>query len=396
MTLFTKSIAASIIVITALVFSAFIHPDKKTRITSYQNNKETGKPAKQKIQAAILLDVSNSMDGLIVQAKEQLWNMVSTMGKVQCSNNETPDIEIALYEYGRTSNDAKRGYVKQINSFISNLDSLSENLFALTTNGGDEYCGQVIYTSIDELAWDNNPNSYKVIFIAGNEDFLQGNLHYTKACNSAKDKGVIVNTIYCGDKMQGIREHWNLNAECGNGSYTNINQNAREEDIPTPYDSLLITMNGTLNNTYLSYNYYGVAAQTKQVKMDALNSSAGKKTEMKRIAAKANSKVYKNGSWDLVDADEDGKLDDILKDRKELPDSLKNKTKEEIKAIINEKAKQRSVAQKEIVELNAKRDAFIAEERKRRANTKQENTLETEVEKIIKEQVKRSNMNVKD
>ena len=34
-----------------------------------------------KIQAAILLDVSNSMDGLIAQAKAQLWNMVSVMGK---------------------------------------------------------------------------------------------------------------------------------------------------------------------------------------------------------------------------------------------------------------------------------------------------------------------------
>ena len=34
-----------------------------------------------KIQVAILLDVSNSMDGLIEQAKAQLWNMVSVMGR---------------------------------------------------------------------------------------------------------------------------------------------------------------------------------------------------------------------------------------------------------------------------------------------------------------------------
>ena len=56
-----------------------------------------------KIQAAILLDVSNSMDGLIDQAKTQLWNMVSVMGKAQC-NNVAPQIEIALYEYGRSDN----------------------------------------------------------------------------------------------------------------------------------------------------------------------------------------------------------------------------------------------------------------------------------------------------
>jgi hypothetical protein len=76
------------------------------------------KTAKQpKIQVAILLDVSSSMDGLIDQAKTQLWNMVSTMGKAKCSNDIAPQIEIALYEYGRTNNDARKGYVKQINGF---------------------------------------------------------------------------------------------------------------------------------------------------------------------------------------------------------------------------------------------------------------------------------------
>ena len=132
------------------------------------------------IQAAILLDVSGSMDGLIEQAKAQLWIMVSTMGKAKC-DGITPQIEIALYEYGKTTNDAKVGYVKKINGFISDLDSLSQNLFSLKTNGGDEYCGQVIYTSLNELGWEASSSNYKVIFIAGNEDFLQGNLHFSKA-----------------------------------------------------------------------------------------------------------------------------------------------------------------------------------------------------------------------
>ena len=169
-----------------------------------------------------------------------------------------------MYEYGRTTNDVKAGYVKKINGFINDLDSLSQNLFSLKTNGGDEYCGQVIFSSLNELQWDAAPENYKVIFIAGNEDFLQGNLHYTKACTEAKNKGVIVNTIYCGDRMQGIKEHWNLAGECGNGSFTNINQNAKEEDIPTPYDSLMYSYNDKLNNTYIAYGYSGASSKAKQ------------------------------------------------------------------------------------------------------------------------------------
>ncbi|MEO6541232.1 MAG: vWA domain-containing protein, partial [Ferruginibacter sp.] len=239
-----KPAAVTLFILTFFIISSFTYSSPR-QITFSKN-------AVPKIQVAILLDVSGSMDGLIEQAKAQLWNMVSVMGKAQC-NGVTPKIEIALYEYGRTTNDVKAGYVKMINGFINDLDSLSQNLFSLKTNGGDEFCGQVIFSSLQELQWDASPENYKVIFIAGNEDFLQGNLHYTKACTEAKNKGVVVNTIYCGDKMQGIKEHWNLAGECGNGSFTNINQNAKQEEIPTPYDSLIYSYNEKLNGTYIAY-----------------------------------------------------------------------------------------------------------------------------------------------
>lgn len=350
-----------------------------------------------KIQAAILLDVSNSMDGLIEQAKAQLWNMVTVMGKAKCENDVLPQIEIALYEYGRSSNNVKAGYVKKINGFISDLDSLSQNLFSLTTYGGDEYCGQVIFTSMDELTWDANASSYKVIFIAGNEDFLQGNLHYAKACAEAKKKGVIVNTIYCGSRMDGIREHWNLGAECGNGSFSNINQDAKIEDIPTPYDSVLFSLNDKLNNTYIAYGYDGFSKQAKQVQVDQLNYATNKSAAIKRVTVKGKKELYKNESWDLVDAKEkegDAVLDKL--DKKALPDSLKNKTKEELKALVNQKSAERSNVQNEITRLNAQRDAYIAAERVRNINNKNDagTTLETEVEKIIKEQAGRFNMKI--
>lgn len=368
----------------SLVLSSFISTSSTKK----------NKPAAPKIQVAILLDVSGSMDGLIDQAKAQLWNMVNTLGKAKCDGSVTPAIEIALYEYGRTTNDARAGYVKQINGFINDMDSLSDNLFSLKTNGGDEYCGQVIYTSLQDLKWDPAPENYKVIFIAGNEDFLQGNLHYTKACTEAKSKGVIVNTIYCGNRMQGIQEHWNLAGECGNGSFTCINQNAKEDDIATPYDSLLITLNGSLNNTYVTYGLTGSFYAAKQYSVDQKNAAGSKKQQMARIKTKANSKVYDNAKWDLVDANSKGMLAEAIADKAALPDSLKNKTKEEIRVIVEEKTKQRAAVNLQITELTSKRDAYIAEERKKQAATKQENTLETEVEKIIKEQVQRFKMKI--
>ena len=377
-----KTRAVSALLVSAFTLLSFNPPEKIKNVPS-----PLVKTAK--IQVAILLDVSNSMDGLIEQAKAQLWNMVSVMGKAKC-NEVTPEIEIALYEYGRTTNSVSEGYVKQIKGFTSDLDALSQDLFKLTTQGGDEYCGHVIYTSLSKLNWDNSSTSYKVIFIAGNEDFLQGDILYTKACAEAKKKGVIVNTIYCGDKAQGIREHWNLNAECGNGSYTNINQDAKIEDIPTPYDSVVFALNGKLNGTYIAYGKDGEASFAAQASVDQTNYHLNKSSAAKRVAIKGKKELYKNTTWDLVDASEKDSTFYAKVDTKTLPDDLKNKSRKELQKIIKEKTAERNQIQKEIETVNTKREAFIAAEKAKIATHTQ--TLETEVEKIIKQQAKQFNM----
>jgi|GWRWMinimDraft_6_1066014.scaffolds.fasta_scaffold03401_1 hypothetical protein len=381
--------AAVLLFLLTVIFTLSFSNSKK-----HAAAKVISKNASPKIQVAILLDVSGSMEGLIEQAKSQLWNMVSTLGKAKCDGGVSPKIEIALYEYGRSTNDIKSGYVKQISAFTGNLDLLSQKLFSLTTNGGDEYCGQVIFTSLQELQWDESPENYKVIFIAGNEDFLQGDLLYTKACNAAKQKGVIVNTIYCGARMQGIREHWDLNAECGNGSFSVINQNEKVEEIPTPYDSMIISLNDKLNNTYMAYGYGGRQNLEMQASVDQLNFASSKESAIKRTAVKSNSTVYRNETWDMVDADGiDGKFIDKL-DKKTLPDSLQNKTTDELKAIVKQKSVQRGNIQKQIGEANTQREIFIANEKAKNAVKNNTTTLETEVEKIIKEQAKRFNMKI--
>ena len=370
-----------------LSFSPTSNPE-----TSIERSKKI--KSSPKIQAAILLDVSNSMDGLIEQAKAQLWTMVNVMGKAKC-NGETPQIEIALYEYGRDNNDLRKGYVKQITPFTSDLDDLSQKLFQLTTNGGQEYCGFVIHTSLNELNWDTTSFNYKVIFISGNEDFLQGNISYTLACTEAKKKGVIVNTIYCGDRLQGIKEHWNLLGECGNGSFTNINSDAKPEDIPTPYDSSLITLNYKLNGTYIYYGADGKGKKQLQGSMDAANYSVNSYAGVNRAVAKASPGAYKNSGWDLVDAKADDKkiLDKV--DLKTLPDSLQKKNKAELEAIINQKSNERAAIQKEIQDISKKRETYIANEKINKAKAgNNSKTLESEVEKIIREQATRFNMKI--
>ena len=148
---------------------------------------------KAKIQVALILDTSGSMDGLLEQAKSQLWKMVNELATSK-KNGLTPSIELALYEYGKSTIVATEGYIKQLVPLSSDLDLVSEQLFALKTNGGDEYCGWAIKDATKELKWSDSNDDLKIIIIAGNEIFTQGSVDYRKACQSAISQGIVVNT----------------------------------------------------------------------------------------------------------------------------------------------------------------------------------------------------------
>ncbi|MEI9909571.1 MAG: vWA domain-containing protein [Bacteroidota bacterium] len=381
------SASAVVFIFSITAFNPSALPENRNKFST--THTITGK--EPKIQVAILLDVSGSMSGLIEQAKAQLWNMVSVMGRAKCENGN-PKIEIALYIYGQSEKGVNNDFIKQVTPFSSDLDQLSQELFRLTTTGSDEYCGKVIYTSLNELGWDTNSSNYKVIFIAGNESFLQGDIVYTKACDEANKKGVIVNTIFCGDRLEGIKEHWNLNGECGNGSYTNINQDAKLEDIVTPYDSTLFALNNKLNGTYIFYGNKGEAKLKAQTRVDELNYGFNTSVAAKRVVAKSKSNVYRNGGWDFGDAYASDSTFIEKVDIKTLPDSLKNKSRTELKQIVVAKNYERGLIQKEIATTNTQREVYIAAERAKAATSNHAATLETEVEKIIKDQVKRFNM----
>src|SRR3954453_1660666 len=135
--------------------------------------KEPAQPPRPAVQIAFLLDTSNSMDGLIGQAKTQLWNVVNEFVRAR-KDGRPPAIEVALFEYGKSTLPSAEGHVRLILPLTDDLDRVSEELFALKTNGGEEYWGWVIRDAVEGLDWSRSRDVYKAIFIAGNEPFTQG------------------------------------------------------------------------------------------------------------------------------------------------------------------------------------------------------------------------------
>lgn len=345
----------------------------------------------QSIMLALLLDTSNSMDGLIDQAKSQLWKIVNELSSAKCADGRKPRIRIALYEYGNDRLPMTEGYIRMVSPLTDDLDVISEKLFGLTTNGGNEFCGHVIRTSLHQLDWSESKADLKMIFIAGNEPFTQGEIPYAAACALAKEKNVVINTIYCGAFQEGIGTEWKNGADFTGGTYMSIEQNRRTVYIPSPYDDRIDALNEKLNNTYIYYGRQGESKKQLQSSQDENAETYGKANKVERAISKS-SHAYKNSSWDLVDAAKDNeKVIDQTKEQ-DLPSEMKGMTIEQRKTYVKQKSLERSAIQKEIQELSQKRQEYIVNKTPKEDNNAM---LDGAMIKAIKEQARVKNLSFK-
>ena len=326
------------------------------------------------VQIAILLDNSGSMSGLIEQAKSELWRVVNELSTAK-QNGKQPRLEVALYTYGDPP-------PKQLNALTDDLDKVSESLFAVTISGGTEHCGQVIQTAVRELAFSDNPNDLKLIFIAGNEPFSQGPVDYRDACKEAIAKGVIVNTIHCGS---GIPDDWRQGALLAEGKAMSIDHDAQVVHIEAPQDAEIVRLSDSLNKTYVPFGRMAAESQARQVAQDtnAAQMSVGSATS--RAVSKANA-LYRNSSWDLVDAVDDGSVELAKVKKEDLPENMQSMSLNEREQYVERQATERKRIQKQINELNAQRNTYIAQERKKATEQSGEKTLDQALVEAIRVQ----------
>jgi len=338
---------------------------------------------KAKIQVVLLLDTSNSMDGLIDQAKAQLWKMVNKLAGAKKDNMDV-ELEIALFEYGNQGLSGTTGFIRRVQTLGTDLDGLSEKLFELKTNGGDEYCGWVIQTALDSIQWATDQNHLQVVIIAGNEPFDQGPVNFRQSCEHAAQKGILINTIHCGDQATGISTFWKEGADIGKGKFLTIDTGQKVIQISTPYDEKIIKLNERLNKTYFGYGRKGDEMKIRQSTQDKNAASYGTANVAQRAAAKSKSS-YKNADWDIVDAAENDKkfVENVKKE--DLPKELQDKSKEELSKEIDRLKTEREAIRAELSALEKQMQAYITEEMKKQASTQ---TLDNALIQTVADQAK--------
>jgi hypothetical protein len=200
-----------------------------------------------KIQIAFLLDVSGSMDQLILKAKSQFWRMANYVG-AGTKKGKPPIVEFALVIYG---GDSPEDRTQIITDFNSDLDSVAIDLHEIRINGSTEHCWTAINTALDTLNWSKRKGDLKLIIIAGNESFVQEKIDARAVTRKARKLSVTINTIYC-DAIEGpINEEWKKAAEDARGNFFTISLGDSLNLKENFMDWKLSDFNDKFNESYL-------------------------------------------------------------------------------------------------------------------------------------------------
>ena len=335
-------------------------------------------PERGKVDVVFCVDRSGSMDQVIETAKRKIWTIVNEVAK----QKPTPILRIGLIGYGSADKDIK------FFPLSSDLDKVYENLTTFRCDmGGDEWVGWALQQAADRMEWATERKALKMIFMIGNETAAQGreDVMYTKTAPLAIKKDISVNAIYCGKPSPEEERTWRELASLADGSYTQIDLSGGEMTIQTPQDKKLAELSQKLNTTYVAFGRRGLEGKEKQEEADKKTADAGAAPAAATRALAKAAGVYRNATWDLVDASAEKDFDLAKIKVEELPKEMQTMTLEERKAHLAKKQLEREEIKKDIAALSVERQKFINEEMAKK-NLKADASFDEAVRKTIQEQ----------
>jgi len=364
---------------------------KQVQVDPVVNHHITTKP---KVDVVFVLDTTGSMGGLIQTAKEKIWSIATTMASAQ----QTPEIRIGLVAY-RDKGDA---YVTRVVDLSDDLDSVYATLMDFEASGGGdtpESVNRALHDAVHNISWSQQDQAYQVIFLVGDApphmDYNE--VQYPEIVASANEKGIVVNTIQCGEIPSAVTP-WTQIASLGHGAFFQVEQAGGAVAYTTPYDEEIAALSARLDDTRL---YFG--SEEEKEKMHGKIAATLKLNEGASSAARARRGVFNTsaggranllGENELVAAVESGTVDLDKLEEDALPEALKPMSSAEQEAYVVGLSEERADLQRQIKELSQSRDGYIAKKVDEAGGLK--DSLDQKLYDAVKEQAGEAGLDYED
>ncbi len=368
----SKILALSLFVITAGVIGLYpmyqqgnAHVNVPVQPLPAQNTQAN------KIDLVFALDTTGSMGGMIEAAKEKIWSIATNMAQAKSA----PEIRIGLVAF----RDRGDEYVTKIVDLSSDLDSVYAKLMDFTAGGGGdtpESVNQALHEAVTKMSWSQSSDAYKVIFVVGDAPAqmnYRNDVKYPVSIKLARQKGIIVNTIQCGQDANTLTQ-WKQMASLSQGQFFNVAQNGSAVAMTTPFDEPLASLSKDLDSTRL---YYGKAEVLEQKRRKIMATrKMHEKASVASLARRAtfneseSGKINAIGENDLVEDITSGRADLATISVEELPKAMQAMSPKEQQRLILETKTKRQKLKNSISSLAKKRDEYIKKEMEQRGGAK--------------------------
>jgi Mg-chelatase subunit ChlD len=335
-----------------------------------------------RVEVVFVLDTTGSMSGLIEGAKRKIWSIANQLA----SGQPRPKVSIALIAY----RDRGDTYVTRIHDLTDDIDGVYAHLQQLAADGGGdtpESVNQALHEAVNRLAWSSDPNVYRAIFLVGDApphlDY-QGDVAFSTSVAHARQRGIVVNTVQCGD-MAETTPVWQQIASTGGGTFAAISQDGGMLALATPMDGELSRLNTDLARTLVPYGAPAEQAELEAKRDRAASAEPAAVASRLGFLSKLGGKLN-SGRADLVDtiASGDKKLADVPEC--ELPAPLAAMAPAAREEFVKEKLEARQKIQKRIDTLTAERDQYVADEIARRAAAGKDDGFDAKVRDAVRKQ----------
>jgi hypothetical protein len=336
---------------------------------------------KPKVEVVFCLDTTGSMGGLIEGAKQKIWSICNQIA----SGKPVPDLKVGLVAYRDRGDD----YITKVFELTDDLDTIHGELKKFQALGGGdtpESVNQALHDAVHKIKWSDDKKTLKIIFLVGDApphmDY-KDDVKYPDTCKKAVEKNILINTIQCGKDPETTRV-WKDVAVKAEGSYVGIAQDGGVVVVKTPFDTKLTELNRELTRTVLVWGGKDKKEADNRKNRDSLKLCD--ESASSRIAYQA-----KNGqaaTYCLLDTIKQNKvkLEDIKKE--ELPEELKKLTLKEQKEYLAKLEKRRADLNKDVIDLDKKRTAFIEKKRLEEAR-KGKAGFDSQVLEVLRGQAKK-------
>jgi hypothetical protein len=351
-----------------------------------------GLPAAQgagpRVEVAFVLDSTGSMGGLIEGAKQKIWSIANALITGRPDDRlPAPKVRIGLITY----RDRGDEYVTRFYDLTEDIDAVFGNLQSIRADGGgddEESVNLALYEAVHRLGWSQDPKTLKIVFLVGDYpphmDY-RGEVQYPETCRAAAARGLILNTVQCGDVPETARV-WRDIARLSEGSYVALQQSGNMQAVATPYDEEIARLSGEVSRTVVAWGARERRAEAEAKTRAAAEAPAAVAADRAAFNLATGGKAIQ-GSGDLVEDLQTGEADLAKIRKEELPPLLQGMSLEEQKAYLAAQRAAREELNLRLAELSAHRAVYLRQEQQRLAG--EGDSFDQKVAEIVGAQLER-------